>query len=106
VIRHVAEQTFNLIGGMHMMHIYSDIVSYLLVGDTNTPLLRVCNRSAEEKGNELCITFTNPQYIPVARRDFQTIEININNELGQPVPFMFGKSVITLDLRRIHTLSL
>jgi len=106
VIRHVAEQTFNLKGGMHMMYIYSDIVSYSLVGDTKTPLLKVCNMSAEEKGNELCITFTNPQYIPVARRDFETIEININNELGQPVPFMFGKSVITLDFRRRNTLSL
>jgi len=52
--------------------------------------------SVEEKGIESCITFTNPQYIPVARRDFQTIEININNELGQPVPFKFGMSVITL----------
>jgi len=97
VVRHVAEKTFDLNTSLHLMYIYSDIVSYSLVGDTKAPLLRVCDLSREE-GTESCITFTNPQYIPVARRDFETIEININNELGQPMPFMFGKSVITLDL--------
>jgi len=105
VVRHVAEKIFDLNASMHLMYIYSNIVSYSLVGDTKVPLLRVCDMSREE-GTESCITFTNPQYIPVARRDFDTIEINIDNELGQPMPFVFGKSVITLDFRRRNTVSL
>lgn len=95
---------FDLNAGMHLMYIYSDIVSYSFVGDTKTPLLRVCNTSGG-KGDETCVSFTNPQYVPVAHRDFETIEININNELGNPMPFITGKSVVTLHFRRKNTLT-
>jgi len=81
------------------MYIHSNIVSYSLVGDTKTPLLRVCNISGKH-GDEIRVTYTNPQYIPVACQDFETIEININNELDKPVPLLNGKSVITLHSRR------
>jgi len=97
--RTTAEKTFVLNAGLYLMYIYSDIVSYSLVGDTKTPLLRVCNMSGKH-GDEIRVTFTNPQYIPVACQDFETIEININNELGKPMPFLNGKSVITLHFRR------
>ena len=99
-----AENTFDLNAGVHLMYIYSDIASFSLVGDTQTPLLRVCSTSGTN-GDKRRVTFTNPQYMPVAYRDFETIEININNELGEPMPFMQGKSVCTLHFRRINTLS-
>jgi hypothetical protein len=102
--RHTAEQTFDLNVGLHLMYIYSDIASFSFVGDTMTPLLRVCNTSGS-RGDETRITFTHPQYIPVAHREFETIEININNELGKPMPFISGKSVVTLHFRRRNTLS-
>ena len=98
-------KTLDLNAGMHLMYIYSDIVSHSLVGDTKAPLLRVCNMSGGGEGGETRANFTIPQYMPVAYRDFETIEININNELGQPMPFMQGKSVCTLHFRRIKTLS-
>jgi len=79
------------------MYIYSDIVSYSLVGDTKTPLLRVCNIGGKH-GDEIRVTFTNPQYNLC--QDFETIEININIELGKPMPFLNGKSIKTLHFRR------
>jgi len=93
------KKTFVLNAGLHLMYIYSDIVSYSLVRDTKTPLLRVCNISGRH-GDETRVTFTNPQYISVARQAFETIEIHINNELGKSMPFLNGKSVITLHFRR------
>lgn len=101
---YTSKKPFDLNAGLRLMYIYSDIVSYSAVGDTMTPLLRVCNVTGSH-GEETSITFTRPQYVPVAHRDIENIEININNELGQPMSFMFGKSVVTLHFRRKHNLS-
>ena len=96
---HYSDTPFDMNAGLRLMYIYSDIASYSLVGDTKTPLLRVVNVDSSH-GITARVTFSRPNYIPVARRDIETIEININNELGLPMPFEYGKSVITLHFRR------
>ena len=48
--------------------------------------------------------FTHPHYVPVARTEFQTIEINISDELGRPIPFMHGKTLVTLHFRQRNAL--
>ena len=83
------------------MYVYCDIAAHTAVGDTKAPLLRVCNVTGKH-GDIVRITYSHPHYVPLARRDFDTIEININNELGHSIPFEFGKSVVTLHFRRRH----
>jgi len=100
---HVATYTFDLNSSLRMIFIYSDIASYSLVGDSRVPLLRVCDTDGEY-GQMIQKTFTHPHYVPLARNNFDSIEININNELGNPVPFEFGKSVVTLHFRRRNKL--
>jgi hypothetical protein len=102
---HMAAHTFDLNGNIHFLYVYSDIVSYSVVGDTKVPLLRVCDTEGEY-GHMVKAIFTHPYYVPIDRNDFDTIEININTELGNPVPFEFGKSVVTLHFRRKHKLLL
>ena len=96
-----ADRVFNLNDGLSLIYVYCDIAGYTIVGDTKAPLLRVCNVKGKY-GDIVRITYERPHYVPLARRDFDTIEVNINNELGQPMPFEFGKSVVTLALRRRH----
>jgi hypothetical protein len=82
-----------------LMYIYCDIVSPYTVGDVQTPLLRVVGLNG--KPNEMnTVAFHKPYYLPVARRDFDEIEINLNTELGTPIPFSGGKSVVILHFRR------
>jgi hypothetical protein len=95
---HISETSCDIHAGLRLMYIYSDIASYSAVGDTRTPLLRVCNTSGLH-GETTRVSFNQPHYMPVARHDIETIEININNELGMPMPFLFGKSVVTLHFR-------
>jgi hypothetical protein len=45
-------------------------------------------------------TYDQPHYVPVGRREFDTIEVAINNELGKPMSFEYGKSVVILHFRR------
>lgn len=98
-----ADHTFDINATMRMMYLYSDIVDYSLVGDTKAPLLRVIDTQGTY-GDMISTTFTHPHYIPVARSDLETVQININNELGKPVPFEFGKAVVTLHFRRKNKL--
>lgn len=82
-----------------LMYVYSDIVRPNLVGDVQTPLLRVVALKGK-RGEMMSEVFHNPYYVPVARRGFDTIEININTELGEPMPFVDGKSVAVLHFRK------
>ena len=97
----IADETFEFNNDLSLMYVYCDIATYTAVGDTKAPLLRVCNVSGQHR-EIVRITYSHPYYIPLARRDFDTIEININDGLGQPMPFEFGKSVVTLHFRRKH----
>jgi hypothetical protein len=102
---HYATNAFDLNGSLRMLYVYCDIASFTLVGDTKVPLLRVCDTEGKY-GQTIQRTFTHPHYVPLGRNEFETIEINIYNELGQPVPFEFGKAVVTLHFRRKNKLLL
>ncbi len=98
-----ADEIFDINATLHLIYVYCDITSYVPVGDIKTPLLRVCNFTGN-RGDTVRSTFTHPHYHPVTRGEFDTITININNELGLPFPFLYGKSLITLHFRRKHSL--
>ena len=85
------------------MYIYCDLIAHRHTGDTLAPLLRVCNVSGKH-GGIIRTIYTHPHYVPLARKELDTIEIFISNELGTPMPFQFGKSVVTLHFSRRHSL--
>jgi hypothetical protein len=99
----IATDVFELNRSLNFIYVYCDVASYSVVGDTKAPLLPVCSINC--KHVELIRTiFTHPHYVPVARKEFDCIEILLSTELGQPFPFFFGKSVVTLNFRRRHSL--
>ena len=99
-----ASKMLDMNRGMNLMYIYSDVVSHSIVGDVETPLLRVCNISGRD-GDLVRTIFTHPHYVPLARSEFENIEINISSELGCPIPFMHGKALVTLHFRPKHNLA-
>lgn len=80
--------------------IYSDIVQGSIIGDTEAPLLRVVS---VEQGNwsKQCTIYQNPQYSPLSKSKFQTISILLRTDTGDAVPFTEGRTIVTLDFRRI-----
>jgi hypothetical protein len=83
------------------MYAYCDVACHAVVGDTNTPLLRVCDVTGKH-GDVTRYTYDQPHYEPVGRREFDTIEITTNNELGEPIPFEFGKSMVILHFQPLQ----
>jgi len=85
--------------GFNLMFVYCDVASHSAVGDVRAALLRVCNVSGKH-GRVVHVTYERPHYVPVGRRQFGTVGITINNELGDPMPFEFGTLMVTLHFRR------
>lgn len=44
--------------------------------------------------------FSSPQYVPVLKREFENIEIDIRTETGAHVPFLFGTVCVKLHFKK------
>ena len=85
--------------GFNILYIYTDCVEQLIVGDVQAQLLQnVCVNNFDSLPIQTT-SFESPHYIPLARRDFDTIEIKIRDETGRKVPFQFGQVVVKLHFR-------
>ena len=81
------------------LYVYCDASEAMPVGDIKAPLLRVVDAAGNfgDLIHRLCST---PQYVPVSRKEFNILEIDIRDDTGRAVPFEFGKVVTTLHFRR------
>jgi hypothetical protein len=82
-----------------LAYIYCDIIEPTFVGDTKVQLLRTVNVDSANR-HIVNHIFPNPIYIPLQKKHFNSIEVNIMTSTGDPVPFASGHSVITLHFRR------
>ena len=93
------EREADLEHGFHDLYIYCDLVQAQYVGDVLVPLLRIVPVEGAD-GQRVSKSFLRPQYIPVSRKQFETLEVNIKRDTGESVPFEFGKVLLTLHLRQ------
>lgn len=81
------------------MYLYSDIVAPNFLGDKLAPLLRIV-RIENNPSINIEKTFSEPYYIPVLKRNFETVEIHIKDDTGNAIPFLSGKLNVRLHFRR------
>jgi len=83
------------------MYVYCDLIEHVTVGDVRVPLLRTFG--IEKKKNSTDVvhrTFSNLVYVPIQKKQFDTIEMNIMTDTGEPMSFAPGKSTVLLHFRR------
>ena len=90
---------FDRCAGLHALYLYTDIIDSHLVGDANVPLLRIL-RLKGKHGEMIAWSYDKPHYFRVNRRHFQTVEVDIRDGSGNPVPFESGKVIVTLHFRK------
>lgn len=83
---------------LNSLFVYCNLLEHVLVGDSKVPLLRIVPISGKH-GDNSYITYEKPQYVPIQRKHFDSIEIDIRNDAGLPIPFETGKVLITLHFR-------
>ena len=102
-VGHTATRTINLSSVIvPTLYVYCDILEHVVVGDIMDPLLRIVNMEVT-RSHASCI-MNPPLFVPVQKKNFDTIEINIKTDTGEPVPFMDGKSVVVLEFKCIGLL--
>ena len=93
-----AEYPFDVKNTLYSLFIYSDVIEPQVVGDTYAKLLQVT--PAPQRTNTIISHTFNPvQYVPLATRQFETIEISIRNSAGDLVPFTTGLAIVKLHFR-------
>lgn len=85
---------------VNALYVYSDIVEYQVVGDTYAPLLQVVASNVDYNSSYADKIYDSPHYVSVSRNNIDTIEINILNDLGDPISFTKGRTVVKLHFRR------
>jgi hypothetical protein len=96
---HVGERPARLKYVSKTAFVYCDLIEPVFVGDTKTQLLRTTNIDEGAHG-VANIIYTSPIYVPLHKKHFNSIEINIMADTGEPVPFVSGRSVVVLHFRR------
>lgn len=90
---------------VHLIHlydimVYTDIIQGSIVGDTEAPLLRAVSVDPGHWSKQ-CTIYERPQYFPLSKTKFQSISILLRTDTGKSVPFTNGRTIATLDFRRI-----
>jgi hypothetical protein len=84
--------------------VYCDVVEPQLFGDSMQRVLKTVGiTDVNEYGRMFVATYDNPDYVPILKTEFQTIEIDIRTSEDRPAPFEFGPSLVKVHVRRRGT---
>ncbi len=82
------------------LYIYTDIISYEVVGNVRTKLLKRI-QPREKFGEIIECLYAPPQYKKLSTYRFSEIEIIIRNDLGELVAFEYGDVFLVLHFKQI-----
>jgi len=85
--------------GFSSMYVYCNVLEHVPVGDTKAPLLRIV-RVSDRSGHNVHTIYEKPLYVPLQQKNFDSIEIDIRSDVGNPIAFESGKVVVTLHFKR------
>ena len=84
------------------LYVYTNIIETVYIGDVQAPLLLTCPYKGKyDKDIIHQLEFLNPTYVPLNRSKLLKIDISIHDDTGAEVPFLFGRTVISLRFRKI-----
>jgi len=88
---------------LHSLYVYCDIIAPQYVGNTRAKLLRAVEVPNTKYGDQVVIKYDNPHYLPLIVNDFEEVEIDIKDDTGESIPFMFGRTRLKLHFRQCQT---
>lgn len=98
-----ASRPFDLLGGVRGIYVYCNVVKPRLLGDTYSQILRVVEVPSVSLpfGEQFSKLYENPNYLPVNCSYIDKIHLEVCDDTGRNIPFMFGKGHIVLSFKQI-----
>jgi len=96
----IAEKPLHLNILVGSVFVYCDLLEHVLLGDVKAPLLRILNRTTEMSkhyNSTEHVTFNLIQYVPLQKKCFDTITIQLMTDYSELMPFVAGKSIVVLE---------
>lgn len=90
---------YDLTAGLSAAYLYTDLTSYISVGDTRAPLLCVFTLNTKDAAPQLEYQPSKPLYIPVTKNLISDIKIEIRGRTGVFIPFESGEIVCLIHIR-------
>ena len=84
------------------IHVYCDIAQSQIVGDKTMPLLGIVPAEKTPGIYEPVYAVENIHYIPIQTKSFQNIKILLRSSTDEPIPFKYGRAVVTLRLKPLN----
>jgi len=104
-VKHVAQYSTDMSSEtVPTLFVYYDALEHVVVGDVMAPLLRIVDMKRKQTYGRMHQVLNPPLYVPLQKKHFDTIEINIMTDTGDDVPFARGKSVVVLEFKRVGLL--
>lgn len=98
IVDFVGDNACDVNRGFCSLYVYCNVLEQVPVGDTKAPLLRIVNVSGKS-GDSVRTTYAKPVYIPLQQKTFDSIQVDIRSDIGRPIPFEYGKAIVTLHFR-------
>ena len=98
---HIARDSPVLNRNITALYVYTNIVNSVYVGNVKAPLLLTCpfkSRGSNELVDQQ--EFLNPTYTPINRKTIGQIDIGIYDDAGALIPFLHGKTKLSLHFRK------
>jgi hypothetical protein len=93
-----ATNSIDLNKGIQALYVYCDILEHVPIGDVIAPLLRVVAVSGKH-GDIIHKIYDKPLYVPLQKKHFDNLEINIMSSAGELIPFECGQLMVSLHFR-------
>ena len=87
--------------GMSAIYVYSNIAECQIVGSQSLPLLRVVPFQMGQSLNHQHWEPYHYNYVGLNKKYFDTIEIQLRDDMGRKVHFLGGKVIVKLHFRRV-----
>ena len=95
-----SQHAMDLDKNVKSIFVYTDLVQPRPVGDVVVPLLRTLPPVKKEL-DTVYYLFEKPHYIPLSRFQFQTVELLLTSDRGEPISFDHNAhTIVTLHFRR------
>ena len=72
------------------------------MGDSTAPLLRIVDVRLNMRKTIMHTIINTPLFVPIQKKSFDTIQIWIMTDTGEPAPFSDGKSNVVLEFKKIR----
>lgn len=95
-----SHKTADIHSELQVFYAYCDLLECVPVGDTRAPLLRIVDVIETNHNTTIRRYYDKPHYVPLQKKSFDSIEIDLRTDSGDPVPFERGKVILTLHFKR------